>query len=327
MDGPWQAGHCTAIEYAARALASSNYMKGLDPTIQTVICGSSGRAMATYMEWDRTILQECWETADFISAHRYSRNLQNDTPWFLAEGVEIDRVLSDYAGLIDYVRGLKRSEKRVYLSFDEWNVWYRHRGPSENGNWKEAPHILEEVYNVEDAIVCAQYLAAFIRRADLVKVACIAQIVNVIAPIMTKTDGILVQSIYHPFELISKNANGLSLRPSIDGPTYKAGDRGDAPVIDAAASFDPATGEASVFVTNRKIDDAATVTVAFSDRVVTKILSGEGIGGQDPKLFNSWENATAVARFSADAKVVDGGVQIPLKAPGFAAVKMATKQR
>src|SRR5690606_24795747 len=160
---------------------------------------------------------------DYVSAHRYSQNTRDDTPAFLAEGVEIDRVLQDYDGLLNYVRGRKRSDKRVYVSFDEWNVWYRARGHgNESGKWPVAPHLLEEVYNVEDALVCAQYLNAFIRRADLVKIACIAQIVNVIAPILTQgaADGgrLIKQSIFHPMALCSANARGLSLRPIVSTP-------------------------------------------------------------------------------------------------------------
>jgi alpha-N-arabinofuranosidase len=325
MDGPWQAGHRTAIEYARGAWQASRLMKGLDSKIETIICGSSGRGMNTYLSWDRTILEECWDTADYISVHRYSRNDRNDAAWFLAEGVEIDRILDDYAGVINYVRGLKKNDKKMYISFDEWNVWYRHRG--ENGQWKQAPHLLEEEYNLEDAIVCAQYLNSFIRRADLVKMACIAQIVNVIAPIMTRKDGLLIQSIYHPMELMSKNAKGLSLSPSVDSPTYKAGERGDTPAIDVSASYDPESGDANLFIVNRKHDEDARVTVKLSDRVVTKSSGGEAIGGQDVKTTNTWDNPKAVKRFAADPRVVDGAVEVQLKAPGFAQVRVSTKAR
>ncbi|MGN6627950.1 MAG: alpha-N-arabinofuranosidase, partial [Tepidisphaeraceae bacterium] len=147
MDGPWQAGHVPAREYGIRANAAGRMMKGLDPSIETVACGSSGRGMTTYLDYDRETLEIAWDNVDYVSAHRYSANDANDTPAFLAEGVEIDRILEDYAGLLDYVRGKKRSNKRVYVSFDEWNVWYKDRGG--DGKWKTAPHLLEEVYNVE----------------------------------------------------------------------------------------------------------------------------------------------------------------------------------
>lgn len=328
LDGPWQAGHTTAVEYARRAWQTSKLMKGLDPTIETAACGSSARTMATYMEWDRVVVEEVWDTADYISAHRYSRNDQNDTPWFLAEGVEIERVIDDYRGLLDYVRGLKKNDKRMYVSFDEWNVWYRARGGIyADGNWKEAPHLLEEVYNLEDALVCAQYLNTFIRNADIVKVACIAQIVNVIAPIMTRTDGILVQSIFVPMQLMSQHTAGISLRPAIDCPTYKAGARGDAPSLDASSSYDPQTGETSIFLVNRKTEDPASVTIKLDDRAITKITVAEGIGGVDPKLANSWEKPTAIQQSRAESQIRDGSLVVHVKNPGFVAVKVATAAR
>ena len=165
-------------------------MRGIDPTIELVACGSSSRRMDTYMEWDRVVLETCWDDVEYISAHRYSRNNEDDSAWFLAEGVEIDRVLSDYAGLLTYVRGVKRSDRRVYVAFDEWNVWYKDR--EIDGAWTHAPHLIEEIYNLEDALVCAQFLNSFLRHADTVKIACLAQIVNVIAPILTRPDGMLM---------------------------------------------------------------------------------------------------------------------------------------
>ena len=127
MDGPWQAGHVEAAEYARRADQAGKIMKGLDRSIELVACGSSARGMATYLEYDRVTLDYCWEGIDYVSAHRYSMNHKDDTAWYLAEGVEIDRIIDDYSGLFDFVRGKKRASKRVYLSFDEWNVWYKAR--------------------------------------------------------------------------------------------------------------------------------------------------------------------------------------------------------
>ncbi|MDP6715385.1 MAG: alpha-L-arabinofuranosidase C-terminal domain-containing protein, partial [SAR202 cluster bacterium] len=213
MDGPWQAGHVPAQEYAMRAQQAARLMKGIDPNIELVLCGSSGRGLDTYLEWDRIVLEYCWEDVDYISAHRYSRNTEDDSAWFLAEGVEIERILSDYDGLVKYVRGVKKSDKKVYVSFDEWNVWYKVM--QRDGGWSVAPHMMEEVYNLEDALICAQYLNAFIRHADLVKIACLAQIVNVIAPILTSSGGLLIQSTFYPFQMFAERAKGVSLIPVV----------------------------------------------------------------------------------------------------------------
>ena len=160
MDTPWQAGHVSATTYAERASAAGALMKGLDPTIETVGCGSSTNWLPTYPEWDRIVLEECWNHIDYISAHHYSRNDEDDTASFLAQGIELDAIITQYRGLIDHVSALKRSFHRVHVSFDEWNVWYREM-PT-RGDFQEAPHLLEETYNLQDALVCAQYLHSFL---------------------------------------------------------------------------------------------------------------------------------------------------------------------
>jgi alpha-L-arabinofuranosidase len=325
MDGPWQAGHVPAREYALRADAASRIMKGLDGSIQTIAAGSSGRFMKTYMAWDREVLEHCWDTVDLISAHRYSANDSGDSAAYLAEGVEIDRVLSDYAGLIDYVRGLKRGDKRVYLSFDEWNVWYRERNG--DGGWQHAPHLLEEVYNVEDALIAAQYLNAFIRRADLVKVACIAQVVNVIAPVMTHRDGLFLQTIFHPFEMLSTHARGQSLRLAGEVATHKAGRRGDAPVLDAAATFDPATGRVTLSVVNRSLDHAHDVTLKLLDRTPTRIAFAQQTGGDDVKRHNSFESPAAVVPAAARAVIVEGKLRVSIPRTTHAVAVVETVPR
>ena len=328
LDGPWQAGHVTADVYARKAYQASFLMKQLDPSIQTVAAGSSGRGMSTYLEWDRVVLETCWNTIDFISAHRYSENQSGDTSWYLAEGTEIDRILEDYAAVIGYVRGRLRSNKPVHLAFDEWNVWYRARhGEHVRGGWREAPHLLEEVYNLEDALVTAQYLTAFLRRADLVKVACLAQIVNVIAPVMTRAEGLWLQTIYHPFALISEHCGSVSLTPRVFAPDYDAGARGHVSVLDAAATFEPATGDVAAFLVNRSSSEQLTVTLQLDDRVFTQRATCSVLGGIDPKAENSWEQPARVQPRPGEVTVADGAITLRIPAPGLAVVKAATVTR
>ena len=289
MDGPWQAGHVPAQTYAERALVASRLMKGLDPTIETVACGSSGNSMPTYLEWDRTVLEHCWDSVDFISAHRYSRNDHDDTLSFLAEGVAIDQVINDYRGLLAYVKARKRSKHDVRVSFDEWNVWYRATG--EDGGFTEAPHLLEEHYNVEDALVCAQYLNAFIRHADVVGAACLAQIVNVIAPIMTRPDGLLLQTIYWPFKLIRDAMSGDALRVAVRAPEV-ATQLGDVPVIDVAATQAFDGSAASVSIVNRDPSAAVEITIAISDAAFD-VVHAHTITG-DPKATNDWDTPDVI---------------------------------
>jgi alpha-N-arabinofuranosidase len=328
LDGPWQAGHVPAEVYARRAFQASFLMKQLDPAIQTVAAGSSGRGMSTYLEWDREVLEACWDTIDFISAHRYSDNTRKDSAWFLAEGVEIDRILTDYAAVIGYVRGRKRSNKHVYLAFDEWNVWYRARdGEHVRGGWREAPPLLEEHYNLEDALVCAQYLAAFLRRADLVKVGCIAQIVNVIAPLLTRPDGLLLQTIFHPFQLFSEHARGLSLTARIDSPDYRAGERGQIPVLDAAASFDPESGQVSVFLINRSSERPLSVELWLEDRNMVKAARVQLLGGGPLDQENSWDAPDRVQPREGRIECEGSVCRVEVPAPGLAVVLLCTTAR
>lgn len=325
MDGPWQAGHVPADEYARRADQAAKLMRGLDPSIEVVACGSSHRGMPTYLTFDRTVLEYCWDSVDFVSAHRYSENRRDDTAWFLAEGLEIERIIEDYAGLFAYVRGAKRADKRIFLSFDEWNVWYK--AEAVDGKWSRSPHLLEEVYNLEDALVCAQYLNAFVRRADVVKVACLAQIVNVIAPILTRREGILIQPIFYPFELMAESACGVSLRPVLDCALYHAGDRGDAPVLDVSASL-AEDGTLAVFVVNRSQTDAVPLYVRLADARVTSVIGADVLTGSDPKLANSWAQPQAVAPAPATASVTaQGGMEAVLPPLSFTAIRAATVAR
>ncbi len=321
MDGPWQAGHVPADEYARRADQAAKLMRGLDPSIELVLCGSSGRGMPTYLEWDRQVLEYCWDQVHYVSAHRYSENRRGDTGWFLAEGVEIDRILEDYAGLFAYVRGRKRSDKHVYLSFDEWNVWYK--ANEMDGKWTRAPHLIEEIYNLEDALVCAQYLNAFIRRADIVKIACIAQIVNIIAPLLTRKDGLLVQSIYYPFAIMSELTQGRSLVPVVVCPTYVAGERGEVPVLDVSASLAD-NGSLAVFSVNRSQTDAATLTVRIADARVQSVKRVDLLTGPGPKAANTWERPYTIVPSQGTGSVNEDGTATVNAPPlSFAAAEFA----
>lgn len=325
MDGPWQAGHVPAAEYALRADQTAKLMRGLDRSVELIACGSSGRNMRTYLEYDRVTLEYCWNEIQYLSAHRYSSNHNHEPHWFLAEGIEVERIIEDYAGLFAYVRGLKKSNKQVYLSFDEWNVWYKDAGG--DGKWSEAPHLCEEVYNLEDALVVAQYLNAFIRRADIVKIACIAQIVNVIAPMLTTKDGLLIQSTYYPFQIMAEHTRGKSLRPILDTPTVPAGARGEVPGLDVSASL-AEDGSLAVFVVNRSLTEAADLALRFHDAKVTEIRGVDILSGSDPKAANTWEEPNLITPTPGSAQLgEDGNATFTVPALGFAAFRACITPR
>jgi len=307
MDGPWQLGHVPAQQYAIRAQQAAKMMKDVDQSIELVACGSSGVGEPTYLEWDRQVLEYVGNLADYVSLHRYVGNAEADTPDYLAITNSIDRQIEEQDAVCRYVwaktRGRPHSrKKRVYLCFDEWNVWYKNM--EMDGQGKSAPHLIEEVYNLEDALVVAGFLNSFIRHADVVKIANIAQIVNVIAPIITRGDELLVQSIFYPFEMFSRRRDGVSLRPVVDGPTYRGKTNGLAHYLDASAIFDPQVDRLHVFLTNRSLDDTAEVHIRIADRGVLALISGDLLTGAGAKAANTFEQPDAVKpRSLADANV------------------------
>ncbi len=285
MDGPWQLGHVPAGHYAVRAQQAGKMMKDTDSSIELVACGSCNVEMKTYMEWDRTVLEYLGELADYISLHRYVGNASGDTADYLAVTNSIDKQIEQMDAVCRFVQAKLRTTKRAYLCFDEWNVWYKDRHMDGQGRF--APHLIEEIYNLEDALVAAGFLNSFIRHADVVKLANLAQIVNVIAPILTRGDQILIQSIFHPFQMYATRREGVSLRQAVAGPTYQAPTYGQTHYIDSSAIL--AADKLHVFATNRSASEPAPLEVILADRSIAAVESAELLTGPDAKAANSFE--------------------------------------
>ncbi len=301
MDGPWQIGHVPAERYAETARAAAAMMKTLDPDIELVACGSSAPGMATFAEWDRVVLEGLGDLADYVSLHRYVGNEADDTREYLATGASVDRQIADVDAVCRYVQA-RRGGRRALLCFDEWNVWYRERDG--DGGWSEAPALLEETYNLEDALVVAQFVNCFLRRADVVKLANLAQVANVIAPVLTRPDDVLVQSIYHPLAMHAKRRGGVSLRVNVDGPDCETSE-GRVPCVDATAVLDG--DRLHVFCVNRSTDESCEVRVAPADRSVAGVVGGEIVTGDDPKACNTWQRRDAVVARPFDVVTASGG--------------------
>jgi len=291
MDGPWQLGHVPAEQYAIRAQQAARMMKGADTSIELVACGSCTTRLPTYMEWDRQVLEHIGDLADYVSLHRYVGNPDDDTPDYLAITNSIDRQIEEMDAVCRFVQAKHRSKKRAYLCFDEWNVWYKNR--QTDGEGKFAPHLIEEVYNLEDALVVAGFLQSFIRHADVVKIANIAQIVNIIAPLLTRGDETLVQSIFYPFEMMSKRRNGISMRVVVDGPSYESAHNGCASYIDASAILEGST--LNVFLTNRSVDESAEVCIDIADGAILSCANAELLTGPGSRAANSFEDSDVVS--------------------------------
>jgi alpha-N-arabinofuranosidase len=294
MDGPWQIGHMTAAEYGMKAADAARQMRYVDKNLNLVACGSSGPFMPTYLEWDREVLEHCYEYVDGLSLHRYFGNTQQETGGdsskYLALNLTMDKQIAETLAVCDMVRGHKRSSKKLWLSFDEWNVWYRARGgEAENGRATQAPHLLEEIYNLEDALLVGGLINTLLRNADRVKIACLAQLVNVIAPIMTNSNGIFRQTIYYPYAWGLKFARGSVLNLASESPTYDVPGMGQVPYLDIVATYAQDSGEVALFVLNRDLAKGHEVEVVWQDAAPGAVTGATVLTGTDLKAFNGFD--------------------------------------
>src|SRR4051794_8268437 len=287
MDGPWQIGGLTADEYARKAHEAAKMMRWQDPGVKLIACGSSNTTMPTYPEWDRVVLEHCWEQIDYLALHYYATNHEDDTASYLALAAQFEAHVDTLAGLLRYVKAKRRSKHDVYLSWDEWNVWYKDR--SGRGGWQEAPALSEEVYNLEDALVVAQWLNVFLRRCDILPIACLAQVVNVISPLTTRGDQLLRQPTFYPFVLVSNHAAGLSLAPQVTAPQHDTRLFGPMPLLDVAASYDEANDGGAVFLVNRSQQEAVTTEIGWH---------GAAPGGAPPLYQGAGTHPKALKTFA-----------------------------
>ena len=303
MDGPWQLGHVPADQYAIRAQQALKMMRDVDRSIELVVCGSCTISLPTYLDWDRQVLEYLGDQVDYISLHRYVGNHNNDTPDYLAVTNSIDRQIEEMDATCRYVQARRHSRRRPYLCFDEWNVWYKNQQMDGEGKW--APHLVEEVYNLEDALVVAGFLNSFIRHADVVKIANLAQIVNVIAPILTRGNEMLIQSIFFPFEMFSSRREGISLQPVLQGPTYTGQTNGSTTYVDASVIL--AGDRLHLFAVNRNLTEFAPIQIHLADRSILALDNAELLTGPDAKAANSFEQPGIIKSCPwAEAKVDKG---------------------
>ncbi len=313
MDGPWQIGHMSAVEYGEKAADAGRQMRYVDPALKLIACGSSGPTMPTYLEWDREVLEQCYDYVDAISLHRYFDNTSEtggDSAKFLALNLSMERQIAEVAAVCDYVQGRKRSPKKLWLSFDEWNVWYRARsGPAMDGGRKEAPHLLEEVYNLEDALLVGGLINSLLRNSNRVRVACLAQLVNVIAPIMTNSTGFYRQTIYYPYSWALQYARGAALDVLVEpGPSYEVPGYGQVPYLDVAGTINPDDGTVSLFVLNRDLSKSHQLELNWEAKAGSRLLTSYVLTGSDLKAVNGFDAPQRVAPQAAVKPLMGGGV-------------------
>lgn len=331
IDGPWQLGHKTAVEYGRLAAETAKAIRLIDPSIELVAAGSSNRSMPTFAKWDAEVLEQCFEEVDYLSVHAYYEELDGDLDSFLGTAVDFDRQISEIVATCDYVAAQRRSRKRLRLAVDEWNVWKQSSFPGVPSlRWEEAPRLIEDDYSVADAVVVGSLLITLLRHADRVGVACLAQLVNVIAPIRTEPGGeSWRQTTFFPFAHVARWARGVSLRAELQAPVQETARYGDVPVVDVAVTHDQETGELAVFAVNRHTRDPLALTVSLRAFPEHEVVEHLAIADPDARAGNSVAAQDRVVPKHRDEYATDGSeltVALPpvswnvirLRAPGAA---------
>ncbi|GAA1686285.1 alpha-N-arabinofuranosidase [Microbacterium lacus] len=330
MDGPWQLGHGTALGYAELASKTARAMRQIDPDLELVVCGSSGAQMPTFGTWERVVLEQTYDDVDFISCHAYYEPVDGDYGSFLASAVNMDRFIDSVVATADHVKAVRGSDKTINISFDEWNVWYQSRYHDVDritavDKWPVAPRLLEDTYSVLDAVVFGNLMISLIRHADRVTAASLAQLVNVIAPIMTEPGGpAWRQTTFYPFAVTSRLARGVTLELKLDCPTYQTAQYGEVPLVDAVATCDAESGETSVFLVNRSLEE--DIDIDIDVRLLGDIELGtvQSLWDEDIHATNTLHNPHRVGlRANESARLESGTVRVTLPRASWTALTLA----
>jgi len=319
MDGPWQIGQKTADEYGRVAYETAKAMRAFDKKLELVVCGSSHSDMKTYPEWERIVLEHTYDSIDHVSLHMYFSNTAKNTANFLALNHKLDRYIGTVESAINLVKANKRSKHKVHISFDEWNVWYHSREQDKaildgKEGWPHAPRLLEDIYNFEDVLQVGCIINTFIRRSDIVKIACIAQLVNVIAPIMTEPGGpAWRQTTYYPYYFASIFGRGTALNLVVKSPCYDSDVADDVPYLDASAVHNEKEHTITFFLINRNGKEDLHVNFALQGFGNPKIIDHQVIAGHPLEAVNSLKMPKTVEpKKGTGAKVVDHSLMASL---------------
>lgn len=296
MDGPWQTGHKTADEYGRLAAETGRVMKQMDDKLELVVCGSCGPYQPTYPEWDRVVLEHTYEQADFLSVHLYLNDINRSVPEYLASTRIMEDQLRTTLAACDFVKTKLRSKKNMMLCFDEWNVWdWNYMHPKDFKVWQEAPSQVEQSYRMLDAIVFGGMLITLLKHASRVRIACVAQLVNVIGPIMTETGGkAWKQPIFYPLYHGSKFGRGEVVHLHFNSPSYETKEFGNVPYLDAVATRDPLSGDISIFAINRHLETSLPFLIQLEGGTSYTVYEHLVLEHSDPNATNSPEHPEQV---------------------------------
>ncbi|MGK5451399.1 alpha-N-arabinofuranosidase [Streptomyces radiopugnans] len=328
LDGPWQMGHKTAAEYGRLAAETARAMKRFDPGLELVACGSSNAYIDTFASWEATVLEHTYPFVDYVSLHAYYDPTDRDTDSFLASAAEMDRMIDAIVSTADHVGARLRDRKKIKLSFDEWNVWYQSRfGGEDSLDWQSAPRLIEDVYDVTDAVVVGSLLITLLRHADRVGAACQAQLANVIAPIMTEPGGpAWRQTIFHPFAQTARHARGTVLRVEPDSPVIETERYGEVPALWATATHDEESGEIVLFAVNRDRTSPLALTADLRPFPRARVVEHLVLADDDPGAVNTAERPDRVRPRPVDGtEACDGALTAQLPPVSWSMIRLATR--
>jgi alpha-N-arabinofuranosidase len=307
MDGPWQICRKTAEEYGRIASETAKVMKWVDPDIELVSCGSSGSGMPTFGDWEATTLEHTYQYVDYLSLHTYYRNDEKGTANFLARSLDMDYFIKSVISICDYIKAKTHSKKTLNLSFDEWNVWY----PTEitgDIRWKNAQPINENIYDLQDALVVGCMLITLLKHADRVKMACIAQLVNTIAPIMTVTGGgSWRNTIFYPYLHASLYGRGQVLQACVKSPVYDSVDFSDVPYLESVAVYAEEKDELTLFCVNRDEEDSMLVETDLRAFPGYEVIEHIVLENENRNATNTLENPFNVVPHNGGNTIVEDG--------------------
>jgi alpha-L-arabinofuranosidase len=309
MDGPWQIGQKRPQEYGRITCEAAKAMKWVDPSIELVACGSSNSAMPTFAEWERTVLEHTYDHVEYVSLHTYYRNPEDDRATFLARSLDMDAFIDAVISTCDFVKAKKRSKKTIDLAFDEWNVWYHSiEADRELEAWSVAPPQLEDVYTFEDALVVGCMIISLLKHADRIKIACLAQLVNVIAPIMTQNGGpAWRQTIFWPFLHASVYGRGTALNLAVESPRYNNEEFGQVPLLETVATLNNDDGSLTIFAINRAQERPLPLEGDVRSFAGYEVVEHLVLEHEDPKATNTAKHPNSVMPHKGgDAAVLEG---------------------
>ena len=321
MEGAWQAGHLSAEDYAKKALEAAKIMKWVDPSISLIACGSSYDMLPSYLEWDRVMLKSLYDQVDYLSTHNYTLNPGQGVSNYLASWKQMDEHIKNSVKVLDYVQAQGKKKKEIKICLDEWNVWNFQDIKLDSladlhgmttfeitsaGKWEIAPPILQEKYSLLAAVVLGGLGISLLNNCDHVEIACLAQLINVIAPITTvRGGGLFRQTIYHPFHMLSKYGHGTTMKTVVSGDTYEC-QFGTLPLVESAVVYNEKEDEVRILARNCNQEGETEFDIdlqGYGDRKVVKHLI---LTGDDMEARNTLEDPEKVTMQEKDVSGYEG---------------------